>query len=77
MQIRVKAKPNSKKEGISKLGENYFEVKVSAPPVKGLANKRITELLAKYFNVPKSRVKLIKGATGREKVFEIELPEEK
>jgi len=72
MLIKVRAKPNSKKEGITKLDENYYEVRVSAPPVKGLANKRITELLAEFFNVPKSKVKLIKGGTSREKIFVIE-----
>ncbi len=71
MLIRVKAKPNSKKEGITKLDENYYEVRVSAPPVKGMANRRIAELLAEYFGVPKSKVKLVKGGTSREKVFQI------
>jgi uncharacterized protein (TIGR00251 family) len=72
MLIKVRAKPNSKKEGIPKLDENYYEVRVSAPPVKGMANRRITELLAEYFGVPKSKVKLVKGGTLREKVFEIQ-----
>jgi uncharacterized protein (TIGR00251 family) len=69
--IRVKAKPNSKKEGIKKLGENFYEVRVSAPPEKGKANERIIELLAEFFKVPKKKIKLIKGEKSKEKLFEI------
>jgi uncharacterized protein (TIGR00251 family) len=69
--IRVKAKPNSRKEGIKKLGENFYEVRVSAPPEKGKANERIIELLAEFFKVPKKKIKLIKGEKSKEKLFEI------
>ena len=73
MLVKVKAKPKSKKEGVKKLSEEYFEVRVNAPPEKGRANERIRELLAEHFGVPKSRVKLVRGETSRDKVFEVEL----
>jgi len=73
MLIKVRAKPKSKKEGVKKLAGEFFEVRVNAPPEKGRANERIRELLAEYFGVPKSRVRLIRGETSRDKVFEVEL----
>ncbi len=73
MLVKVKAKPRSKKEGVKKLAENYFEVRVKQPPEKGRANERIAELLAEYFDIPKSRVRLVRGETSKEKVFEIDL----
>ncbi len=73
MRIKVKAKPKAKKEGVKKLSEELFEVRVNAPPERGKANERIRELLAEYFKVPKSKVKLLRGETSREKVFEVEL----
>ena len=73
MLIKVKAKPRSKKEGVKEIAKNYFEVRVNQPPEKGRANERIVELLAEYFDIPKSKVRLIKGETSKEKVFEIEL----
>ena len=72
MLIKVKAKPKSKKEGVKKLADLLFEVRVNAPPEKGRANERIRELLAEYFNVPKSKVRLVRGETSKEKVFEID-----
>ena len=73
MLIKVKAKPRSKKEGVKEITKEYLEVRVNQPPEKGRANERIIELLAEYFNVPKSRVRLVRGETSKEKVFEIDL----
>ena len=71
MKIKVKAKPNSRTNGITKLDEDYYEVKVTVPPEKGKANEKIRELLAKHLNMPKSRITLISGETFKEKVFEV------
>ena len=73
MLVKVRAKPRSKKEGMKELGENYLEVRVNAPPEKGKANERIIELLAKHFKVPKSSIKLVRGETSKEKLFEVKL----
>ncbi len=71
-RIKVKVKPNARKEEIKKLDKDYFEVKTTVVPEKGKANKRVIELLSKYFKIPKSRIKLVKGETSREKIFELE-----
>jgi uncharacterized protein (TIGR00251 family) len=72
MRINVKVKPNAKQNQIKKLGENSYEVRVTVPPEKGKANKKVIEMLSKEIGVPKSKIKLIRGETSREKVFEVE-----
>ncbi len=72
MRIKVKVKPNAKKEEIKEIEQNYFEIRVTVVPEKGKANKKVIEVLSKYLKVPKSRIKLVKGETSREKIFEIE-----
>ncbi|SNZ08426.1 hypothetical protein SAMN06265182_1277 [Persephonella hydrogeniphila] len=72
MRIKVKVKPNAKKEEIKKIEEDYYEVKVTVVPEKGKANKKVIEVLSRHLKVPKSKIKLIRGETSREKVFEIE-----
>jgi uncharacterized protein YggU (UPF0235/DUF167 family) len=37
----------------------------------GKANEEVVELLARYFSVPKSSVKLLGGQSSRKKLFEI------
>ena len=71
MRITVTVKPNSRKEEVVPAGEGQFTVRVSAPPVEGKANERVVELLAKHFGVPKSRVTIARGASGRKKIVEI------
>ncbi len=71
MRIFVKVKPNSKVEKIEKIDETHFSVSVKAPPVEGKANEAVIELIANYFNVPRSRVKIISGFSSRNKVIEI------
>ncbi len=73
MLIRVKAKPRSKKEGVKQISEDYYEVRVNVPPEKGKANERIIQLLAQHFKVPKNAVKLVRGETSKEKLFEVKL----
>ncbi len=72
MKINVKVKPNAKQNQIKKLGENSYEIRVTVPPEKGKANKKVIEILSKEIGVPKSKIKLIRGETSREKVFEVE-----
>lgn len=71
MRIFVKVKANAKEEKVEKIGENNFKVRVNAPPVDGKANQAAIKLLAVYFDVPPSQVKIISGHTSRQKVFEI------
>lgn len=73
MLIKLKVKPNSRKNEITEIGENYYEARVSVPPEKGKANRRVIELLSEYFRIPKSRITIIRGETGKEKVIEISL----
>lgn len=71
MKIFVSVKPNAKREGVERIDEHHVVVRANAPAKEGKANKRVEELLAEHFGVPKMSVWLVKGATSREKVFEI------
>ena len=47
--INVTVQPGAANEGIELLEEGDYKVKLSKPPVGGQANKRLIELLSKYF----------------------------
>jgi uncharacterized protein (TIGR00251 family) len=42
-------------------------VRLAAPPVDGAANKALLDLLTKLLDVPGSAVRLLSGASGRQK----------
>jgi uncharacterized protein len=71
MKVFVKARPNSKEEKVQKLDGENFIVFVKAPPVKGMANNAIVKVLADYFRVSKSQIKIVSGFASREKIIEI------
>lgn len=72
LRINVKVKPSSRSNDVIKLTNNSFEVKVTIPPEKGKANKKVIELLAEYLKVPKTNISIVRGHSSRQKVFEIE-----
>jgi uncharacterized protein (TIGR00251 family) len=71
MILFVEAKPNSKKNQIEVVSKNMLKIKISAPPVDGKANEAIIEYLSEIFKIPKSKIILQKGSSGRFKRFEI------
>ncbi|HKZ45333.1 MAG TPA: DUF167 domain-containing protein [archaeon] len=71
MLISVKVIPNSRKPAIEKIGEGDFKVKVDEKAQHGKANRRLVEILAEHFKVPKSHVAILKGQKSRNKTIEI------
>jgi len=70
MKINVTVTPNAKVSAVVKLDESNYKVKVNAPATEGRANKRLVEVLADYFSVPKSRIRIMKGLNSRKKIIE-------
>ncbi len=72
MKVSIKVKPGSKKGSFvqpSLTGELLVYVK--EPAVDGKANKALIKLLADYYEVPKSQVRISSGHTSRNKIVEI------
>ena len=73
MYIKVTAIPRAKKSEIVELSKDHLKVRLLSPPIKNRANKELTELLADYYGIPKSAVKIIRGEHSREKFVEISI----
>ncbi len=73
MKISVRIKPNSRhREEVVKNDDDTLTVYVKAPAIEGRANAAAIKLLAKHFKVAPSKVKLVRGATSKYKIFEID-----
>lgn len=73
MRFKVKVIPKAKITLVEADEKGNLKVKLSSVPEKGKANTELIEVLAKHYNVKKSKVKILKGATSREKLVEVEL----
>lgn len=71
-QIFVKIKSRAKEESIEKIDGMHFSISVKEPPKEGKANEAVRRVLAEYFDVVFSRVRLISGFSSRQKKFEIQ-----
>ncbi len=72
MKYTVLIKPNSKKGPlVEQQGDGSLIVYARQPAVDGKANTALIELLAKYFDVPKTSIAIVRGQTARNKIIEI------
>ena len=77
MIITAIIKPNSKhREEVVAGDDGSLMVFTKSPAVEGRANEAAARLLAKYYGVSKSRIRLVRGHTSKHKVFEVDTPQE-
>jgi uncharacterized protein YggU (UPF0235/DUF167 family) len=51
----------------------YLKIKVNAAPEKGQANTAILRLLAVYFNLPASSIRITRGHSSTQKTINVSL----
>ena len=76
MKFSILLKPNSRRrEEVVPNDDGSLTVYTKAPAIEGRANMAAAKLLAKHFGVASSKVKLLRGATSKYKVFEVDKAE--
>lgn len=70
--VKIKVQPRASKNEIKGIYGDALKVRLTAPPVDGEANLTCQAYFAKLCKVPKSRVDLVSGFTGRNKTILIE-----
>jgi len=70
-RLALRVTPGARIEGIE-LGEGRVLVKVRARPQDGAANAAVLALLAEALGTAPSRLHLLRGATGREKLVQLD-----
>ena len=71
MKINVRIKPRSSRNKVEKTDTGYA-VYVTEPPIDNRANIALIELLSEYFDVSKSKVRIVIGLKSKNKVVDIE-----
>ncbi len=76
-RISVKVHPRAKRTALAGRFGDAYKLDLAAPPVDGKANDECIRFFAELAHVPRSRVRIVTGATGRIKLIEIEgVPQE-
>jgi len=72
MKVSVTVKPGSKKGPLVQPDLwGGLLVYVREPALEGKANKAVIDLLAEYYNVPKSLIEVVSGHTSKYKVIDV------
>ncbi len=68
----VKVHPKASRDQVVGYRDGVLQLRVTAPPDKGRANAAVVALLADALGVAKSRVRIVRGQSSRDKVLTVE-----
>lgn len=72
MKINVRVLPrSSRNEMVGEMADGTLKVKLTAAPVGGKANEALVDLLAEHFGCARSKIKIVRGQTSKNKLVEI------
>ena len=70
--LAVRVTPRaSRNEIVEMLEDGTIRIRIAAPPADDEANTALLEFLAEILGVPKSRLDIVAGATGRDKLISV------
>ena len=69
--FNIRVTPHAKQNKVVE-SDGVLRVYTTVAPENGRANSAVIELLSDYLDVPKSRIKMLRGLAGRDKVVTID-----
>lgn len=61
----------SRNEIVEILSDQTVKIRLTAPPVEGKANEELVKFLSDILGMPKSKIEIVAGMTGRDKLVSI------
>ena len=71
MRIFVTVKTRARQEKVERIDDTRFVVSVKEPPVDGRANAAVVAIVASHLDLHRSKVRIVSGHRGRQKVLEV------
>ena len=71
-RLRLRVSPGASRSEIVGMRGDSWHVRVTAAPERGRANDAVLRLLADRLRVPRTRLSVVSGHAGRDKVVELE-----
>ena len=72
VELHINVLPRSSRNAVVGFQDNCLKIKISKPPVDGQANAACCRLLAKLFNIPASKVTVVRGHLSRKKTVRLD-----
>ncbi len=71
--LRIYVQPKASRNRFSGIHNDMLKLSITAAPVNGKANKAVIVYLAKFFQIPKKEITIVKGEKSRKKHCKIGL----
>ena len=69
--VSVRGHPGARRNAVSGVHADAVKISLTTPPVDGRANEALIAFVAELLGVPRARVSLVAGMTGRTKVLRV------
>jgi uncharacterized protein YggU (UPF0235/DUF167 family) len=71
-RLAIRVQPRARTTEVAGERAGAVLLRVAAPPVDGRANAAVCAFVADRAGVPKSAVRVVRGASGRDKLLEVD-----
>lgn len=71
VRLDVRVMPRAPRARVDGLRDGRLIIRVTAPPADGEANRAVIDLLAATLGIPRHAIRIVSGASGRNKTIEI------
>lgn len=72
IEAALHVQPRARRCEIAGVFNGALKLKVAAPPVDDAANRAVIEFIAGRLEIPKSRIRIVRGAKSRNKILRID-----
>ena len=72
MYIKVRVLAGAKKEQFIQESKDHFKISVREKAERNMANRRVLEIIANYFHLPKNKVRIVSGHHSPGKILSID-----
>lgn len=70
--LTIRVTPRARRNEIVEiLSDLTIKIRLTAPPVEGKANKALIKYLSEVLEIPTSKIDIVAGSTGRDKIVSI------
>lgn len=73
--LEIYLQPNASKNAIIGKHGDKLKISVTTQPIENKANQELIKFIAKFLNLPKSQINLVKGKQSRNKLIAISPPQ--
>ena len=71
IDMEAKVIPKSSRNEISTLDGGIIKIRITAPPVDGMANRAVIELISKELKIPKKDIVILSGDKSKNKKIRV------